>query len=121
MPADATVRFALGPQSISTQPMEPAIRFGLVRHGDLPLSFGSLERLGSHYELTDQPYRWFVLVADGVARRPHMARVVTVSFNDGFGHSVYSAWVARAGPGGALERPSGLGPARSYAFGRRVG
>jgi hypothetical protein len=119
--ANAVVRYALGHQSVSTQPMEPAIRFGLVRHGDLPLSFGSLERLGSHYELSGQRYRWVVLVADGARRRRGMARVVTVSFRDGFGPSVYSAWVARVGPRGQLERPAGVGPARSYAFGRRIG
>jgi hypothetical protein len=120
VPADVTLRFTLGALNTSTQPMEPAIRFGLVRHGDLPLSIGALARLGEHYELLQKHYSWYVLIGDGSRRRPHMTRVITVSFRDGFGYSSFSAWVARVGSGGRLERPSGLGPARSVAFGRRV-
>lgn len=120
VPAGTTVRFTLGAQNGSTQPMEPAIRYGLVRHGDLPLSTGALARLGRHYELLDKSYRWYVLIGDGTGPLAHMARVVTVSFTDGFGRSVFSAWVARVGAGGALERPLGLAPAASYAFGRRI-
>ncbi len=121
VPPDTTVRFGSGAQNVSTQPMEPAIRYGLVRHGDLPLSHGAITRLGEHYELLGKPYRWYVLIGDGTRRRGHMDRVVTVSFTDGFGHSTFSAWVARVGPGGRLERPAGLGRAVSYAFGRRIG
>jgi hypothetical protein len=120
VPAHVTLRFTLGAQNTSTQPMEPAIRFGLVRHGDLPLSVGAVARLGDHYELLKKHYSWYVLIGDGSGRRPHMARVITVSFRDGFGYSSFSAWVARVGPGGRLERPRGLGPARSEAFGRRI-
>jgi len=120
IPAHTTVRFSLGAQNVSTQPMEPAVRFGLVRHGDLVLSNGAVVRLGTYYELLKKPYRWYVLIGDGTRSRRHMARVITVSFTDGFGHSTFSAWVARVGPRDRLERPSGLGPAPSLGFGKRV-
>jgi hypothetical protein len=119
VPADVTLRFTLGARNTSTQPMEPAIRFGLVRHGDLPLSIGALARLGKHYELLQKRYSWYVLIGDGHRRLPHMTRVITVSFRDGFGYSSFSAWVARVGSRGGLERPSGVHP-RTVAFGRHV-
>jgi hypothetical protein len=120
LPSGVTLRFTLGARNTSTQPMEPAIRFGLVRHGDLPLSIGALARLGKHYELLQKHYSWYVLIGDGMASRRHMRRAITVSFRDGFGYSSFSAWVARVGPGGGLQPPPGLGPPRSAAFGRRI-
>ncbi len=121
VPSHTSVRFTLRSENVSTQPIEPAVRFGLVRHGDLVLSRGAIPRLGDHYELLDKPYRWFVAIGDGKRRLRHMARVITVSFTDGFGHSTFSAWVARVGPGRRLERPTGLGRAPSFAFGRHIG
>jgi hypothetical protein len=116
VPRNVSVRFTLGAQSISTQPMEPAIRFGLVRHGDLPLSNGAYYRLGNYYELEHKPYQWYVYIADGDAHRRHMVRVATVQFTDGFGHSVFSAWVARVvGPHHRLEAPPGVRPAPAPA------
>jgi hypothetical protein len=120
IPSHATVRLSLVSQTVSTQPIEPAVRFGLVRHGDRVLSVGAFVRLGDYYELLDKRYRWYVVIGDGRRRRKNMARVITVSFSDGFGHSTFSAWIARVGPGGRLEPPAGLGPPPSLSVGRRV-
>jgi hypothetical protein len=103
VPRGVTLRYSLGGQSVSTQPIEPAIRYGLVRHGDLPLSKGALERLGTHYELRHQRYSWFVYIADGAGRVAGMVRVVTVHFKTGFGANVFSAYVARVAASGRLE------------------
>jgi hypothetical protein len=103
VPRGVTVRYSLGAQSVSTQPMEPAIRYGLVRHGDTPLSKGALQRLGTHYELVHQHYSWFVYIADGAGRVARMVRVVTVRFRTGFGENVFSAYVATVAPSGRLE------------------
>ena len=108
VPAHTTVRFSLGANNVSTQPMEPAIRFGLVRHGDLVLSQGAYYRLGYYYELEHKPYRWYVYIADGRRSRRHMVRVATVDFTTGFGHNTFSAYVGEVGPGHRLHRPAGL-------------
>jgi hypothetical protein len=105
VPAGQTVRLSLGPSDLSTQPIEPAVRYYLVRHGDRVLANGSHQRLGSYYELAGRPYRWFVEIANGSRHRTHMLRAVTVAFSDAWGRHVFSAWVARVGPGGRLELP----------------
>jgi hypothetical protein len=102
VPRGVTLRFSLGGENISTQPMEPAIRYGLVRHGDLPLSKGALERLGPHYELLHKRFSWFVYIADGARPVPRMVRVATVRFRTGFGANVFSAYVAKVAPSGRL-------------------
>jgi MYXO-CTERM domain-containing protein len=110
VPAHVALRFKLGPTNISTQPMEPAIRFGLVRHGDLVLSTGALARLGEYYELGNKHYSWYVYIADGAATIKHLVRVITVQFTDGFGHNTFSAYVALVGPRRRLRPPPGLRP-----------
>jgi hypothetical protein len=120
IPSHTTVRFRLVAADVSTQPIEPAVRFALVRHGDLVLSVGAFVRLGDYYELLKKPYRWYVVIGDGEGPRQHMTRVITVSFSDGFGHSTFSAWIARVGPGNQLEQPPGLDPAPPLALGRHV-
>jgi hypothetical protein len=110
LPTNQTVRLSLGANNISTQPIEPAVRYFLVRHGDLVLARGSHQRLGYHYELEHRPYRWLVVIANGSKRRKHMLHAITVYFSDPWGRHAFSAWVARVGPGGTLERPH---PARS--------
>lgn len=106
VPPNQTVRFQLGASDISTQPMEPGVRFGLVRHGDLPLSQGAHERLGYYYELEHKPYRWFVYIANGARHRKHMLRAITVHFHDAWGYHTFSAWVALVGPGRHLHAPT---------------
>ena len=49
----STTRF--GALDLGTQPMEPAIRFLLVRHGDRVMAPGSFPRLGTYYELQRPP------------------------------------------------------------------
>ena len=105
VPAGQTVRLSLGPSDMSTQPMEPAVRYFLVRHGDRVLANGSHQRLGYYYELEHRPYQWLVVIANGSRHRKHMTRAITVHFSDAWGRHVFSAWVARVGPGGALELP----------------
>jgi hypothetical protein len=108
VPAGQSVRFELGPNDISTQPIEPGVRFGLVRHGDLVLSHGARQRLGYYYELQNKPYSWFVYIANGERRRKHMLLAVTVHFHDAWGKHTFSAWVAKVGPGKRLSLPSGV-------------
>ena len=105
VPAGQTVRLTLGPSDMSTQPIEPAVRYSLVRHGDRVLANGSHQRLGYYYELEGRPYGWFVVIANGSQHRKHMLRAVTVRFSDAWGRHVFSAWVARVGPRHVLELP----------------
>ena len=89
------IEYRLGPLDLGTQPMEPAVRFLLVRHGDRVLAEGSFPRLGSYYELYDRPVQWTVHLLDGTRRQPHMTLAARVRFTDPWGADVLSAWVAR--------------------------
>ncbi len=91
-----SIEYRLGPLDVGTQPMEPAIRFLLVRHGDRVLAEGSYPRLGSYYELYHRPVQWTVYLRDGTRRQPHMTLAARVRFTDPWGTDVLSAWVARA-------------------------
>ncbi|MGA3363055.1 MAG: hypothetical protein ABSD82_13625 [Solirubrobacteraceae bacterium] len=108
LPSGAAVRLSLGATNVSTLPLEPGVRFGLVRHGDRVLSQGAHQRLGYYYELEDKPYSWYVFIADGMRARRHLLRVVTVRFHDFWGNHVFSAWIARVGPGRRLSLPTGV-------------
>jgi hypothetical protein len=112
VPSGESVRFKLGANDVSTQPIEPGVRFGLVRHGDLVLSQGAHQRLGYYYELRNKPYGWFVYIANGKRHRKHMLLAVTVHFHDARGKHTFSAWVAKVGPGRRLSAPSGAAPAQ---------
>ena len=90
------IEYRLGPLDVGTQPMEPAIRFLLVRHGDRVLARGSFPRLGSYYELDDRPARWIVYLRDGTRPQPRMTLAARVRFADPWGREILSAWVARA-------------------------
>ena len=76
-----------------TQPIEPALRFFLVRHGDRVLARGSYKRLGAYYELYHRPYRWEVLLVNGDRRVRRMTLVARVQVTDGWGTQTLSAWV----------------------------
>ena len=90
------IEYRLGPLDVGTQPMEPAIRFFLVRHGDRVLARGSFPRLGSYYEPDDHPVQWIVHLRDGTRPLPHMTLAARVRFTGPWGREILSAWVARA-------------------------
>ncbi|MGD0452271.1 MAG: hypothetical protein ABSB69_01615 [Solirubrobacteraceae bacterium] len=92
-----SIEYRLGPLDVGTQPMEPAIRFLLVRHGDRVLANGSFPRLGSYYELYHRLVQWTVYLEDGTRPQSHMTLAARVRFADPWGTDVLSAWVARAG------------------------
>jgi hypothetical protein len=96
VPRAQSIDYRLGPLDVGTQPMEPALRFLLVRHGDRVLAQGSYPRLGSYYELDHHPYQWIVYLRDGKRREPHMTLAARVRFRDPWGTDILSAWVARA-------------------------
>lgn len=95
VPPGENIDYGLGPLDLGTQPMEPALRFLLVRHGDRVLAEGSFPRLGSYYELEHRPYEWIVYLRDGTSRQPHMTLAARVRFRDQWGTDVLSAWVER--------------------------
>ena len=68
IPPGQAIDYRLGPLDLGTQPMEPAIRFLLVRHGDRVLADGSFPRLGSYYELYNRPVQWIVYLPTAPGR-----------------------------------------------------
>jgi hypothetical protein len=110
IPPGQTINVRLGSLDLGTQPMEPAIRFFLVRHGDRVLATGSFKRLGSYYELYHRPVQWTVYLVDGTRPRRHMTLAARVSFTTGFGPETLSAWVRPVNPTARLARaPAALG------------
>ena len=103
IPAAQTINFRFGHLGLGTQPMEPAIRFFLVRHGDRVLANGSFPRLGSYYELYHRPVQWTVYLADGSAPRRHMTLAARVHFVDAWGRETLSAWVRPVSPSASTE------------------
>lgn len=95
IPRGASIDYGFGDLDVATQPMEPAIRFMLVRHGDRPLAEGSFPRLGSYYELYDRPVQWKVYLTDSLGPRPRMTLAARVRFGAPQGPQVFSAWVRR--------------------------
>jgi hypothetical protein len=96
IPPGQKIDYRLGPFDLGTQPIEPAIRFLLVRHGDRVLAEGSLPRLGSYYELYNRPVQWTVRLLDGVRPQRYMTLAARVHFTDPWGAEVLSAWVMRS-------------------------
>ena len=100
VPSGTTIDYhTLGTLPPGTQPIEPALRFFLVRHGDRVLAAGSFRRLGAYYALDHRPYRWEVLLVNGGQRRRGMTLVARVKVTDGWGTQTLSAWVRRVHPG----------------------
>ena len=94
VPSRTTIDYhTLGTLPPGTQPIEPALRFFLVRHGDRVLARGSYQRLGAYYELYDRPYRWEVLLVNGDRLIRRMTLVARVHVTDGWGTQTLSAWV----------------------------
>jgi hypothetical protein len=96
IPPHQTLEYNLGPLDLGTQPMEPAIRFFLVRHGDRPLAEGSYPRLGTYYELYKRPYQWVLYLTDGTRAPRRMTLAARVHFRGPWGKETFSAWVRRA-------------------------
>ena len=65
-PGDDRLRDTRG-LDLGTQPIEPSIRFLLVRHGDRPLANGSFNRMGAYYELDNRPVQWRLRLVQGFA------------------------------------------------------
>jgi hypothetical protein len=119
VPPSRTVEYRFGALDLGTQPMETALRFMLVRHGDRVLAQGSFPRLGSYYEPHGQRYQWIVLVGDGTRAPAHMRLAGRMSFTDPWGRDVLSAWVERTS---GIARAAATPPVpRSHArAGRRA-
>jgi len=101
IPAGQTIDYRLGSLDLATQPIEPAVRFLLVKHGDRPLAEGSLPRLGPYYELYHRRYSWIVFLGDGKVRPAgHLRLVAREHFHDQWGPQTLSAWVGRAAANG---------------------
>ena len=101
-PAAQSIDYGSGPLDLGTQPMEPALRFLLVRHGDRVMAPGSYPRLGSYYELIGHPAISGSSTSVTVrGRLPHMTLAARVRFHDHWGPEVLSAWVRRAPRAGA--------------------
>jgi hypothetical protein len=98
IPSGQAIDYRFGPLGIGTQPMEPALRFLLVRHGDRVLANGSFPRLGSYYDLGHRRYGWVVYLRDGRRAQPHMRLATRISFQSPWGRQVLSAWVRRVAP-----------------------
>jgi hypothetical protein len=96
LPPAQSIDYRFGALDLGTQPMEPALRFLLVRHGDRVLAPGSFPRLGSYYVLAGHPYRWVVYLTDGNRPAAHMRLASRVAFRSPWGGEVLSAWVAHA-------------------------
>ena len=95
IPPGQTIDYRSGALDLGTQPIEPAIRFLLVRYGDRVLAEGSFPRLGSYYELYNRPVQWTVRLLDGVRPQRYMTLAARVRFSDPWGTEVLSAWVMR--------------------------
>jgi hypothetical protein len=98
IPPGQAIEYRFGPLDVGTQPMEPAIRFLLVRHGDRVLANGSFPRLGSYYELYNRPVQWTVYLVDDTRPQRYMTLAARVHFTDVWGKEVLSAWVRKVLP-----------------------
>jgi hypothetical protein len=96
IPPGRTIAFHFGALDTGTQPMEPAIRFFLVRHGDRPLADGSLPRLGPYYEQDHRPVQAILSLTGDARPRRHMKLVGRVRFESPWGREVLSAWLSRS-------------------------
>ena len=98
LPAGEGVDYRFGALDLGTQPMEPGLRFLLVRHGDRVMAPGSFPRLGSYYVLAGHPYQWVVYITDGTRPEPNMRLASRVSFRSPWGREVLSAGSAGWNP-----------------------
>jgi hypothetical protein len=104
VPPGQTIDYRFGPLDVGTQPMEPAIRFFMVRHGDRVLAPGSLPRLGTYYELYNRPVQWIVDLREGARPQPRMTLVARVRFTSPWAKELVSAWAQKLSPPAAPAR-----------------
>jgi hypothetical protein len=101
-----TLAYHPGPLDPGTQPIEPTLRFLLVRHGVRPLTDGALPRLGSYYFEDDRAVSGVVFVADGF-RAPHGMRLLArVRFSSPWRREVLSVWTRAASSSAPATPPS---------------
>ena len=93
IPPGRTIAYRFGALDHATQPMEPAVRFLLVRHGDRVLANGSFPRLGSYYVLGRRPVQMTLFMTNGSRPQRRMALAARVRFTGPWGPEVLSAWV----------------------------
>ena len=98
LPPGRVVGYGGGPLDTATQPIGPAIRVFLVRHGDRVLARGSLPRLGTYYERYGRRVQWRVYLTDGSRPQPSMVLAARVHFVSPWGREVLSGWVERVAP-----------------------
>jgi hypothetical protein len=95
IPSGQTLRIHTGGLDIGTQPMEPTMRFFLVRHGDRGLSNGALPRLGPYYELYNRPVQWTVYLVNGTHPQRNRTLAARVRFTSPWGNEILSVWVRK--------------------------
>ncbi len=96
IPPGRTIAYSFGALDHATQPMEPALRFLLVRHGDRVLANGSFPRLGSYYVLGHRPVQMTLYITDSPTPQKHKALAARIHFTGPWGPEVLSAWVTLA-------------------------
>jgi hypothetical protein len=98
IPPGRTIAYRAGPLDVATQPIEPAVRFLLVRHGLRPLADGALPRLGTYYIEDHRTVQWIVHLLDGTRRPRGMRLLARASFTGPWGPEVLSAWARQVVP-----------------------
>jgi len=103
LPRRQSIDWLQGPLDLATQPIEPPLRFWLVKHGDRPLANGSLQRLGTYYMLLNRPYAYVAYVAGGHHSHPpprslRLHLVASVYFWDSWGFETMGVWLGRPQP-----------------------
>jgi hypothetical protein len=96
IPPGRTVAFHFGHLGRATQPIEPALRFVLVRHRDRPIANGSRPRLGDYYEQGNRPVQWVLFLTDGRRAPRGMRLAARVRLESPWGSETLSAWVRKA-------------------------
>ncbi len=94
IPPGRTVAYRFGSLDTATQPMEPGVRYLLIRHGDRVLAEGSFPRLGSYYVLDHRRVQQMLYLTDSSRVQPHMTLAARVRFLGPWGPEVLSAWAS---------------------------
>jgi hypothetical protein len=106
IPRGETIAYHAGRLGLGTQPIEPALRFLLVRHGVRPLADGALPRLGTYYVEDDRPVSRVLFIADGARRLRGMTLLARVRFRSPWRREVLSVWMRTVQPAAQAESSS---------------